>query len=92
MASDSAFELVMPFVVCTSQGGPYDDLPFAAGYELGRIDATLAGNNDWRGTVRRESLPQLELIAMNHGRVIKNEDDDGNAWLLVRVTRGERHG
>lgn len=75
MSGDQEHEmsLIMPFVVCQSKGGPYDDLAFAAGYGAGHIAARLevAGV---LGTdaitypiVRRELLPQLELIGMHFG-------------------------
>ena len=33
------YELVMPFVVVTSAGGPYDDESYVAGFEASRVDA-----------------------------------------------------
>lgn len=37
-----AMTLVVPFIVCTSKGGPYDDDSFVAGYQAGAVDRMLA--------------------------------------------------
>jgi len=69
---DGAMELVYPFVVCRSQGGPYDDDTFVAGVQLGRIDAALqvaasVGADRLSCTVYTTLTRQLELCGMARG-------------------------
>lgn len=71
-AEDHTWGLAVPFVVCTSQGGPYDDESFAAGFSAGRIDAQLqqarlAGADSVTVMARTTLLPQLELLGMHRG-------------------------
>jgi hypothetical protein len=75
------FELVLPFIACRSKGGPHEDEPFVAGFECGYIDARLAYEHPERLTltVRRDSLAQLDLIAMRRGYTA-TEDDLGPDW------------
>lgn len=62
------FGLVMPFVVCQSQGGPYEDQAFVAGYELGLLSARLEAQPPFlRLPLRTDSMKQVDLIAMRHG-------------------------
>lgn len=63
-------ELVMPFVVCTSQGGPYDDDSFVAGCEFATIDFALRtirplGVRCYERYVHPGLIPQLDLLAMH---------------------------
>lgn len=64
--------LVVPFIVCRSKGGPYDDDSFVAGFQAGEIDKALAvalaaGLDRATFTVRTALVAQLELIAMHRG-------------------------
>ena len=72
--NESEYGLVMPFVVCASQGGPYDDRAFVAGWECGALDQVLAVLRPYGATINRwvkpELLPQLDLIAMKHSLVM----------------------
>lgn len=87
---DEGYELVVPFVVCTSVGGPFDDDAFVAGFQAGQVDQALkvAGNanaSEVRFTVNSELVKQLELIGMNHGYPhIEAEAPEGApAWAVV---------
>lgn len=82
-----AMGLVMPFVVAKSNGGTLDDLSFACGWDCGalygeldachRLGAAPAGR--W---VKPEILPQLDLIAMEHGFVPRlGEVEHGYRWV-----------
>lgn len=88
---DPEYGLLLPFVVCRSQGGPYDDDSFVAGYELGRTAAQLPiydalEISSWGTRIRTASLPQLELIAMNWGWTIRTGwEHDG--WTDVDLER-----
>lgn len=75
-------ELVMPFVVCRSRGGPYDDDSLVAGYQLARVDTALellnvVNGNEFRTTVRTALAAQLDLVAMRHGFTLYIEDVGG---------------
>lgn len=90
------YGLVMPFVVCQSQGGPFDDDAYVAGYEMGLLDAHL---RHWEPedllaqgyldqTMRAENQPQIDLIAMKHGFTAQF-DDAGDGWTYVTLRRPE---
>lgn len=70
--------LVMPYVVCQSNGGMYDDAAFVAGSTFGRIDAQLQAAKGavftMTFTVKPELVPQLDLLAMHHGCKLETED------------------
>lgn len=85
--------LVMPFVLCRSAGGPYDDAAFTAGYECGLVDQALTiaaaiGETRVKRTVRTDNLPQLDLIAMRHGFAILARDSEITEWTDVAFTAG----
>ena len=92
-----AMELVMPFIVCTSQGGPYDDDSFTAGFLAGQIDQALkiaaAANCEtlsWP-IFRMALAPQVDLIAMRYGFAAVVEASDAYPeWGELVVTRGLR--
>lgn len=76
MSDDENIEmdLIMPFVTVASQGGPYDDDAYVAGYEMGQLDAALAaGPDELAATVRSENAIQADLIAMRHGYACTTE-------------------
>lgn len=88
--SDVEHDLVMPFVVCRSNGGPYDDDGFCAGWHLGQIDTELAvvAPAILEVTVLTGSVPQLDLIAMRRGYAIDTQvSDDVPEWAFVRLTK-----
>lgn len=91
---EDAYELVMPFVACASNGGPYDDDAFTAGYVAGGLDKTLGAIAALEGhgmvgvSVRTNLLPQLDLIAMRHGFTVETEAIEGMAeWTSWTATR-----
>lgn len=85
------YDLLFPFIVCQSQGGPYEDDAFVAGYQAGQIDKALAAVSAGDGTqakftVRSMLVPQLELIAMNRGfpvMVAEPWDEHPEDWTFV---------
>jgi hypothetical protein len=90
------FELVFPFVACRSKGGHHEDEPFAAGFECGSIDARLAYEQPGRLTltVRRDSLAQLDLIAMRRGYTATEDElgpDWADDWAQVTFSRTGGH-
>lgn len=75
------WHLIVPFVVCRSCGGPYDDASFVRGFEVGRIAEKLA-RHDWdeiAATVHEDVVHQLDLIAMRQGYVIIDRPEDETA-------------
>lgn len=91
MSDDAAgFDLVMPFVVVKSAGGPYDDAAFVAGCRLGDIDRQMQqGEAVIEQYVDPESLPQYDLMAMNYGYSMESEpwDDHPDEWALLKLTK-----
>lgn len=88
---ETGWELVMPFVVCASQGGPYDDEAFVAGFELGRIDRELAiyaalNHASLSFQIRTELVPQLELLAMRERYTLRTGyEHDGRVDVDLQV-------
>ena len=94
--NEPTYELVMPFVVCKSAGGPFDDGAFTAGYEMGLLDNELAVLDIYKcgtieRTVRTANLPQVDLIAMRRGWIIRArlEWPDGEWTQVVLEQRDE---
>lgn len=95
------YGLVMPFVVCRTQGGPYDDQSFVAGFQSGQIAATLDLVSD-AGVktiavphcVYRPLLPLLDLLAMRYGYQMQSADvtagEDTETWATVEFHRPDR--
>ena len=65
-------DVVVPLVVTSTTGGPFDERAYRAGWEAGQLDATLeAGKPESaRFVVRRGNQPQVDLICMKHGYTI----------------------
>jgi hypothetical protein len=87
---NEGYELVVPFVVCTSVGGPFDDDAFVAGFQAGQVDQALkmaatANVTEVRFTVNSALVKQLELIGMNHGfhHIVAEEPKDAPSWSFV---------
>ena len=92
MSDGTEFGLMMPFVVCASHGGPYDDAAYCAGFEAGTVDTILAtlpvGINQVSRPVRTDNLPQIDLIAMQHGwSITSTVDDEYPEWMTVTFRR-----
>ena len=70
---EAQYELVFPFVACVSQGGPYDDDSFTAGYQAGLAEQKLATAEHLGAQavtvepVYPDLLPQLDLIGAHYG-------------------------
>lgn len=87
---DDGFELAVPFIVCQSQGGPYEDEAFVAGFQAGEVDRALvtaaaAGATEVKATVLSTLVRQLELVGMHRGfPVMRSEvSDEVPEWSLV---------
>lgn len=88
---EPTFGLVMPFVVVTSVGGPYDDTAFVAGCYYADIDRVLKdwGPPEYSAYVYPALVPQLDLLAMHHGYTMVSEpwEDHPDDWTLVTFSR-----
>lgn len=88
-------ELLLPFVVCASDGGPYEDFSFVAGFRLGQlweqIDVAHAcgASRFYVHAIERASLPQLDLIAMHFGYVVEYEAHDDDDWCIATLIASE---
>ncbi len=86
-------ELAFPFTVCQSNGGPYDDEAFVAGYQAGRVDTALKtaaaiGATTYTVTVLTTLVGQLELIGMHYGFPAMTAEQFGEApeWSTVTLS------
>jgi len=90
MSDEPEYELVFPFIVVTSKGGPYDDDAYAAGWEAATFEAEIANipvgkSLDYSTTVRTDNVPQCDLIAMKYGwRMFSRNDDVHVGWSYIR--------
>lgn len=90
---ETFYDLVMPFVVLESNGGPYDDASFVAGMQYAMHQAEMAiaaaSIQVWTpSAVRSAMLPQYDLLAMDNGFVMTSEPwDDDPEWAIVTFTR-----
>lgn len=90
MSEEPGYGLVMPFVVVTSKGGPWDDQAYVAGYEMGLLDARLQLGIVGDGyQIHTWNIPQADLIAMRHGYTANGEiSDDHPEWAFVTFEAG----
>lgn len=77
--NDAEYELALPFVTTTSQGGPHDDDAYVAGFEMGQLDVVLGFQ--WMqfhtAIIKKESVKQADLIAMHYDFKMEVEHEDG---------------
>lgn len=91
------YGLIMPFVVCQSKGGPFEDQAFVAGYQAGQIDRALemlavdplADKVHYTTTVMTALIPQLDLIAMNRGFKMISDETGQDGWTYATFWRLE---
>lgn len=86
---ETVYEMVMPLVVCKTQGGVYDDDSFVAGWTLALLDRDLAERAVDRIPLRPAMMPQVDLIAMKHGYGVAAEpwDQAPDEWWVVDFVR-----
>lgn len=84
MIQDAEYTPVMPFVVCTSQGGPYDDAPFVAGVRFGDLHRLMRSLPPEITTFRHVDywalMPQIDLLAMHERWQVDVDASEGEAW------------
>lgn len=89
---EAEYGLVMPFVVCQSQGGPYEDRSFVAGARYAQIEheaATIATGRQKEWYAEPELVPQLDLVAMKLGLTMTSVawTERPDEWTLVTMSR-----
>lgn len=77
--------LVMPFVVCRSSGGLYDDDSFLAGMYFGRACASMDEEEIWMAAVPTQLIPQLDLLAMGSRANLIVQETDSEYWTYVEL-------
>jgi hypothetical protein len=86
-----SYEIVMPFVVCASNGGPFEDSAWVAGYEMGLLAAELRSTTESviERTVRTANVPQADLLGMDTGFDVESRPAEisGEEWSYVRFTK-----
>lgn len=73
---DGEYGLIMPFMVCASQGGPFDDAAFVAGVSFGQHMTEVSvcpGATGWSAYVHPAMVPLYDLLAMRNGYVMSAE-------------------
>lgn len=84
---EQKYEMVMPFVTVTSKGGPHEDEPYTAGWEMGGLYGRLefsAVRYPFTQTIRTDSVPQADLIAMKFGyHMTASMSEEVPEWSLV---------
>jgi len=86
----AAWNVEVPFAVCATNGGPFDDASFIAGYQVGRVTNALAhgaelGADSMSFTVLRCLLAQIEVAGMQHGfpYTFAEPCADSSEWVHV---------
>lgn len=86
-----SYGLVMPFVCCQSEGGPYEDRAFVAGVRLGTTDAMLGNLRPARHSmlVEPELVDQFDLLAMKNGyrMNVDRASSVSEGWVAVEFIR-----
>lgn len=88
---DHQMELVMPFLCCQDQGGPYDATAFVSGCRFGEFQTKLRLHPiELADYVFPEMVAQYDLLAMKEGYAMKAEpwDEQPDEWVLVTFRLG----
>lgn len=85
MSEEEGYSFLMPFVTVVTNGGPHDDVSYAAGWEMGALDEFLRSTDKpVRQYIHTENVKQADLIAMKHGVASEiGEDKDGWSYLTI---------
>jgi hypothetical protein len=85
------YGLVMPYVVCASKDGPYEDGAFVAGIYFGEANTILreAKPDKYERYIPSPLVPQLDLVAMKEGYELTAEpwDEHPDEWTLCTFRR-----
>lgn len=88
MNDDELTQRNMKFIMCKSEGGPYDDASFIAGFYCGVVDRALLSNPRFasQAWLPTEILPQIDLIAMRHDYLTQIIQQDYSGYSLILFT------
>lgn len=97
MNGQPGYELIMPFLPVRSNGGPYDDTAYAAGFEMGALDGLLAAvtratggtHGPYEVSIHAQNRDQADLVAMRYGYVCE-PCGEGYGWIRLRLQQGSR--
>jgi len=88
---DVDYELAVPFTVCASNGGPFEDGAYVAGYEMGLLAGEFNFTTDpaIEQVIRTDNVTQADLLAMHYGWKLESRPDAiyGSEWSHIRCTR-----
>lgn len=80
------YGLAFPFVVCTSQDGPWDDQAFVQGVNLGVLIQRMEyGEDDAIAYVNPDLVRQIDLAAMHFGYTMGTDSWDEHNTLVTLV-------
>ena len=87
--SEPHYGFVLPFVTCASNGGPHDDESYATGWAMGSLWTCLESTYppSWQDTIRTDSIPQADLIAMHFGYRAEFTSGPIAEWSMMTLTR-----
>lgn len=85
--------MLVPFVAVASQGGPYDDNSFIAGFACGEAWGAVGAGQRFEKPVYPALLDQLDLIAMHFGATIAQRVAEGmeTEWAHVVIVPKGAH-
>lgn len=84
------YGLVMPFVVCKTNGGVYDDAAFVAGVRYGDLWTRVKAGEAIIETVEPPALvPQIDLLAMRDGYSLEVQpwSEAPDEWAFVTLRK-----
>jgi hypothetical protein len=83
---EGGYELLFPFVVCQSNGGPFEDESFVAGAQYGNLHQLASlGVGQIMAMVYPALLQQIDLLAMHYGYTLATVDH--GEWMAVNLVR-----
>lgn len=86
---EGRYELVMPFTIVKSNGGPYEDEAFNAGMACGQLWSEMVALSHYDALprpryVRPEYVQQMDLIAMHFEYTMKvGEVDEPSGYVRI---------
>lgn len=82
--------LLMPFTVCASNGGPYEDDAFTAGFRLGQLWAELSRKERpvFKRDVSAPCAQQADLMAMSWGYTMTPLSEEHEGWVYAAFVPG----